>query len=87
MIRWAICFLSHKYEVCSLVDSCIEDLCTGLTEDNVSERLMLADLIYDLFSHYGSWLSEHEPQLDSRRQRGTEGKMYCRLRIPEEGST
>eukprot|EP00746_Dinoflagellata_sp_MGD_P062895 gnl/MRDRNA2_/MRDRNA2_26431_c0_seq1.p1 gnl/MRDRNA2_/MRDRNA2_26431_c0~~gnl/MRDRNA2_/MRDRNA2_26431_c0_seq1.p1 ORF type:complete len:365 (+),score=69.79 gnl/MRDRNA2_/MRDRNA2_26431_c0_seq1:165-1097(+) len=44
----AVCHLlsaGHKYEVASLVESCVEHLVSSLNEDNVAERLMLADLL------------------------------------------
>lgn len=43
-----ICHLlsvAHQYEVTSLVDSCVDALIAGLSEENAAERLMFADLI------------------------------------------
>jgi len=44
----AVCHLlsaGHKYEVKSLVEACVARLVPGLCEENVAERLMMADLL------------------------------------------
>lgn len=44
----AVCHLlsaGHKYEVASLVESCVTRLASSFSEENAAERLMMADLL------------------------------------------